>query len=119
MDVVDLHDFVSLILGNRRRTAMDRNITKNIQKTQLTTAASSDSSLTLPMTQPTTNIDLEKVGTDKVATHENPIQRTVTAQDWTGDDDPDNSENWSTGKKVYHVAYIGLQCFIMYVTIFR
>lgn len=42
-------------------------------------------------------------------------QQITTAQDWTGPDDPGNAENWSGGKKAYHVFYIGLQCFVMYV----
>jgi hypothetical protein len=29
-------------------------------------------------------------------------RRVVTAQDWTGPDDPENPQNWSTAKRVYH-----------------
>lgn len=37
----------------------------------------------------------------------------VSGQDWNGPDDPENPENWSIWLKVYHVAIIGLQCFVM------
>lgn len=33
---------------------------------------------------------------------DNPVKRTMTAQDWTGPDDPENPHNWPFGKKVYN-----------------
>ena len=30
------------------------------------------------------------------------LQRTVTAQDWTGPDDPENPNNWPLWQRVYH-----------------
>jgi hypothetical protein len=41
--------------------------------------------------------------------------RTVTAQDWTGPDDPENPHNWPRGKKIYHMSIPGILCFIVYV----
>ena len=33
---------------------------------------------------------------------ENTITKTMTAQDWTGPNDPDNPHNWPFWKKVYN-----------------
>jgi hypothetical protein len=30
------------------------------------------------------------------------VRRVVTAQDWTGPDDPENPQNWPLRKQVYH-----------------
>jgi len=43
-------------------------------------------------------------------------EKVVTALDWTGPEDPENPENWPSGKKSFHVAYVGLQCFVVYVS---
>ena len=43
----------------------------------------------------------------------NPLGRTVTAQDWTGPDDPENPMNWALLKKVYHTVIPGLFAFIV------
>lgn len=61
------------------------------------------------------NDDISPVG-DKVddpekaaaAQAHEPIKRTVTAQDWSGPDDPENPQNWSTTKKAYHTAATAL-----------
>ncbi|KAE9968780.1 hypothetical protein EG328_007271 [Venturia inaequalis] len=42
-----------------------------------------------------------------------PVIRTVTAQDWTGPDDPENPHNWSLGKRIYHTIPPGLFGFIV------
>lgn len=42
-----------------------------------------------------------------------PVKRTVTAQDWTGPDDPENPINWLRWKKVYHTVIPGLFAFIV------
>lgn len=57
--------------------------------------------------------DLERAVTEKShrSGREN-ATRITTALDWTGPDDPENPENWSAGKKAFHVAYVGFQCFI-------
>ena len=115
MDVVELHDFVSLILGNRRRNTMDGTKQSNIQASKLQTVSSSGSSLTLPMEGQNHLADPEKLAVERSLGQSSQLQRVITAQDWTGDDDPDNSENWSSGKKAYHVTYVGVQCFIVYV----
>lgn len=36
------------------------------------------------------------------------LQRTVTAQDWTGPDDPENPTNWPLWQKVYHTTIPGV-----------
>lgn len=76
---------------------------------------SSQSSLTLPMAQQSTDhhADLEKSVTVKDNQVAPSANRAVTALDWTGPDDPENPENWSAAWKAYHVAYVGLQCFVM------
>ena len=40
-----------------------------------------------------------------------PIARTVTAQDWTGPDDPENPHNWPVWKRAYNTAGPGLLAF--------
>lgn len=35
---------------------------------------------------------------------ETPIGRTVTAQDWTGPQDPENPMNWPLWRKIYHTV---------------
>ncbi len=42
-----------------------------------------------------------------------PVERTVTAQDWTSPDDPENPMNWLRWKKVYHTIIPGLFAFIV------
>ena len=41
----------------------------------------------------------------------NTLQRTVTAQDWTGPDDPENPRNWPMWQRVYHTTVPALFCF--------
>ena len=48
-----------------------------------------------------------------VPQRENALGRTVTAQDWTGLDDPENPMNWPLWKKVYHTIIPGLFAFIV------
>lgn len=61
--------------------------------------------------------DLERAVTEKSHhTSQGNATKVVTALDWTGPDDPENPENWSSGKKAFHIAYVGLQCFVMYVS---
>jgi hypothetical protein len=38
------------------------------------------------------------------ASEHHSIRRTVTAQDWTGPDDPENPHNWPMFKRVWHTA---------------
>lgn len=40
-------------------------------------------------------------------------QRIVTAQDWTGPDDPENPQNWPTWKKIYHTIPCALFGFVV------
>lgn len=64
--------------------------------------------------------DLERALTEKSnhVGHDN-TTKVVTALDWTGPDDPENPENWSLGKKAFHIAYVGLQCFVVYVSSYQ
>jgi len=66
---------------------------------------------------PGTEDDLEKMTTDKstVADTTPAAGGLVTVLDWTGPNDPENPENWSAGKKAFHIAYVGIQCFVVYV----
>lgn len=58
--------------------------------------------------------DLEQAFTEKTHyTGQESVNEVVTALDWTGPDDPENPENWSTAKKAFHVTYVGLQCFVV------
>jgi hypothetical protein len=43
-----------------------------------------------------------------------PIRRAVTAQDWTGPDDPENPHNWSVSKRSFHTAMTSLYGFAVY-----
>jgi hypothetical protein len=40
-----------------------------------------------------------------------PVHRTVTAQDWTGPDDPENPHNWSLWKRIWHTIPPALLAF--------
>lgn len=44
---------------------------------------------------------------------QHPVQRTVTAQDWTGPDDPENPHNWSLLKRIYHTIPPALFGFVV------
>jgi len=62
------------------------------------------------------DVDLEKQSTHHDAAAEHPAAtRVVTAQDWTGPNDPENPHNWSIYKKSYHVLVAGLFALTMYV----
>ncbi|KAF2665679.1 putative bicyclomycin resistance protein [Microthyrium microscopicum] len=62
-------------------------------------------------------LDLERSSSDE-ETHQNDIEasrvgsrtvtRVVTAQDWTGPDDPENPHNWFIGKRIWHTIQPGL-----------
>ena len=43
----------------------------------------------------------------------NRLQKTVTAQDWTGPDDPENPRNWPLWQRVYHATVPGLFGFVV------
>ena len=57
--------------------------------------------------------DIEKIATSTShrSKHGSPAQRAVTAQDWTGPDDPENPHNWPLWKRIYHTALVGVFCF--------
>jgi hypothetical protein len=45
-----------------------------------------------------------------------PVRRVVTAQDWTGPDDPENPHNWSLLKKIWHTIPPALFAFVVWVS---
>lgn len=114
MDVTDLHDFVQLFDLPTKPT---NKMTEKRPAKEIRDTSSSNSSVTLPLPAHTMDntVDLEKLPTAADSPAESSA-RIVTALDWTGPDDPENAENWSTAKKAYHIAYVGLMCFVMYVS---
>lgn len=114
MGVADLHRTVQLF--DRQKTMAAGSTTKSQELEKLENSSSS-SSVTLPL--PAEMADHKPIDDiEKVATHQTQAPGVVakpvmTALDWTGPEDPENPENWPTGKKAYHIAYIGLQCFVM------
>lgn len=42
-----------------------------------------------------------------------PVRRVVTAQDWTGPDDPENPHNWPMWKRVWHTVPPALFAFVV------
>lgn len=90
-----------------------------LQADKMSENSDSSSSVSLPeqSTGAEATQDLEKStshATQHSVQHGHPVQKLVTAQDWTGPDDPENPMNWPIGKKVYHVLIPALQCFTMY-----
>ena len=86
---------------------------------KMSAISDSSSSISIPprLSGTDANADLEKStshATQHSARSGEPVQKVVTAQDWTGPDDPENPMNWGIWKKVYHVAIPALQCFTMY-----
>ncbi|WPH01414.1 Hypothetical protein R9X50_00425900 [Acrodontium crateriforme] len=57
--------------------------------------------------------DLEKAITQPDITGHEPATKTMTAQDWDGPDDPENPNNWSMGKKAFHVGAVASLCFVV------
>ncbi|KAF1983308.1 putative bicyclomycin resistance protein [Aulographum hederae CBS 113979] len=59
--------------------------------------------------------DLGERDIEKASQHstQGPATRVVTAQDWSGPDDPENPHNWSNLKKGYHVVIPGLFGFVV------
>ena len=80
-------------------------------------ASLSDSDSTISSPSQSENLDethdIEKIATSNShrSKHGSPAQRTPTAQDWTGPDDPENPHNWPLWKRLYHTALVGVFCF--------
>jgi len=55
--------------------------------------------------------DLEKADTQPTTQHGEPATRSLTAQDWTGPDDPENPMNWSLTKRTLHMIPIAFLAF--------
>src|SRR4051812_15731378 len=108
MDVVDLYDFVRLIIGIHRSRKMEAKSSLPFpQESKPEDSPLSGSSTTLPLSAHIAargDLDVEKTVTKRPEEDGQPAARVMTALDWTGPDDPENPENWSTGKKAYHVA---------------
>lgn len=89
------------------------------EENKMTTQSNSDDSSTrsLPVPVSTHQLDLEKTAS-KATQRTNRSRRSdrvaTTAQDWDGEDDPDNPLNWPTMMKIYHTLIPALQCFTMY-----
>lgn len=117
MDVVDLYDFVRLITGNHRGKKMEaKSSLPPPHESKPEGSPLTGSSTTLPLSAhmaANEDHDVEKTVTERPEEGGQPAARVMTALDWTGPDDPENPENWSTGKKAYHIAYVGLQCFVV------
>lgn len=61
---------------------------------------------------PGTDIEKEPTQQEQTSNSEKEaVTRVPTAQDWTGPDDPENPQNWSFIRKVYHTAVVGLLAF--------
>lgn len=58
-------------------------------------------------------LDIEKIATSNTtrSKHGSPATRAITAQDWTGPDDPENPWNWPLWKRIYHTTVVGMFCF--------
>ena len=57
--------------------------------------------------------DVEKAETHRSTYAELPVRRVTTAQDWEGNDDPENPHNWSTWRRAYHVIVPGCYGFVV------
>ena len=91
----------------------------HINETEKMGESDSDSSSmhSLPIPIVTPQPDLEKT-TTKASQRTSRSGRSnhvpATAQDWDGEDDPDNPLNWPLPVKIYHTLVPALQCFTMY-----
>jgi len=119
MDVVDLTDFVQLFGHSRREGTVTGLLAHPRLAIKVGDISSPISTVALPLPAYgcARDDDLEKTMTEKSIEPGNArgVEKIVTALDWTGPDDPENPENWSTRKKAFHIAYVGLQCFVVYV----
>ena len=113
MDVVDLHDFIQFFRLPRHPKSTMKQDSKIQKQLRQNSTSSTSSTLTSPEQSGAAAMDLEKSQTQESKADTAEIQSVTTALDWTGPDDPENPENWSTRKKAYHIAYVGLQCFVM------
>ena len=57
----------------------------------------------------------DETGDSDARTEPTPVHRTITAQDWTGPDDPENPHNGPKWKKIYHAIPCALFGFVVYV----
>jgi hypothetical protein len=61
------------------------------------------------------NADVEKAPEVEAPVDKNgsQLKHAVTAQDWTGPNDPENPQNWSMKRKVYHALIPTLLAFVV------
>ena len=52
-------------------------------------------------------------GRSEISKKEDALQRTVTAQDWIGPDDPENPQNWPLWQRIYHTTVPALYGFVV------
>ncbi|EED23787.1 bicyclomycin resistance protein, putative [Talaromyces stipitatus ATCC 10500] len=57
--------------------------------------------------------DTERALEENSPAKSNSLRTTVTAQDWIGPNDPENPQNWSTPKKIYHVLVPTIFAFVV------
>lgn len=94
----------------------DSDSTSGTEKMSAQPGSESSSVRSLPVPVGHDEIDLEKTESRATqhTTRSSRSNRTpVTAQDWDGEDDPDNPLNWPVLKKIYHTSIPALQCFTM------
>ena len=88
---------------------------QELELDEMATQSDSDSTLSLSShpDQLDETRDIEKIATSNAqqSKHGSPAQRAVTAQDWTGPDDPEDPHNWPLWKRIYHTALVGVFCF--------
>src|SRR5882757_103808 len=99
-------------------TTYDSSAETEAEKMSAPSDSEASSVHSMPIPIPATELDLEKTAskTSRRTTKSTRSDRVVTtAQDWDGEDDPDNPLNWPTAMKIYHTLVPALQCFTMYV----
>jgi hypothetical protein len=57
------------------------------------------------------DLEASRQGARQEDSTKNPVAGTVTAQDWSGPDDPENPQNWPLWKRVYTTSIPGLYGF--------
>jgi hypothetical protein len=113
MDLKDSHRRASL--NSERSVAIGVDLEKEWDRNVEKTSTSGSSSIHEPEKARTKDSDIE----DQLPHHHDhdlegtPVRRTVTAQDWTGPDDPENPHNWPIWKRVWHTVPPALLAFIV------
>jgi hypothetical protein len=100
-------------LTEERSVAIGVDLEKDWDPNLEKTSTSGSSSIHEPEKARTRDTDIE----DELPHHHDiegtPVRRTVTAQDWTGPDDPENPHNWPIWKRIWHTVPPALLAFIV------